>query len=74
MSDHDDENALHEKPLEFITSIANSGGYCDGQAVLPHEEGTGYYAFCSCGDWRVEAQSQEDGLRQARAHTGSVSV
>jgi hypothetical protein len=40
MSDHDEESALHEKPLEFITSIANSGGYCDGQAILPHEDGT----------------------------------
>ncbi|MEO3822729.1 hypothetical protein [Actinomadura sp. B10D3] len=73
MDDHD-ENALHEKPLEFMTSIANSGGHCDGQAVLPHENRTGYYAFCSCGDWRVDVETQEDGLHLARVHTGSVQA
>ncbi|MFI6315634.1 hypothetical protein ACIBEK_36470 [Nocardia fusca] len=73
MDDHD-ESALHEKPLEFMTSIANTGGYCDGQAVLPYEDKAGYYAFCSCGNWRVDAESQEAGLRLARVHTGSVSV
>jgi len=71
MSDHD-ESALHEKPLEFITSIANSGGYCDGQAILPYEGGDGYYAFCACGEWRVEAPTQEEALHLARVHTGSV--
>ena len=30
-----DDSALHEKPLEFLTSIANTGGSCDGQAILP---------------------------------------
>jgi hypothetical protein len=30
-----DDNALHEKPLEFLTSIASTGGSCDGQAILP---------------------------------------
>jgi len=73
MDDHED-SALHEKPLEFMTSIANSGGYCDGQAVLPYEGKEGYYAFCSCGDWSVDAKSQEEGLRLARVHTGSVSA
>ncbi|BBZ70723.1 hypothetical protein MPRS_18160 [Mycobacterium paraseoulense] len=35
----DDDSALHEKPLEFLASIANTGGDCDGQAILP-ETGT----------------------------------
>lgn len=70
MDDHDDDNSLHEKPLEFMTSIANSGGFCDGQAILP-EEGH-YRCFCSCGNLDVEAPTQDEGLRLARVHTGSV--
>ncbi|MBF6472508.1 SDR family NAD(P)-dependent oxidoreductase [Nocardia abscessus] len=41
-----DEGVARFGRIEFITSIANSGGYCDGQAVLPYEEREGYYAFC----------------------------
>ncbi|MCV7054904.1 hypothetical protein [Mycolicibacterium gilvum] len=39
-----DDSALHEKPLEFLTSIANTGGSCDGQAILP--ENGHYPGFC----------------------------
>lgn len=69
--EHDYESALEEKPLEFLTSIANSGGYCDGQAIVP--DGDGYACWCSCGEWRIEAPSQAEGLRLARLHTGSIA-
>ncbi|MBB4133868.1 hypothetical protein [Gordonia humi] len=71
MSDHDEDNSLHEKPLEFMQSIANTGGSCDGQAIIPTESGT-YDCWCSCGEWRVEAASTAEGLHGARVHTGSV--
>jgi hypothetical protein len=66
-----DESALHEKPLEFLTSIANTGGECDGQAILPVN---GHFrCTCSCGDWDVEVDDPQEGLRLARIHTGSTS-
>src|ERR1700756_320974 len=66
-----DDSALHEKPLEFLTSIANTGGSCDGQAILPVN---GHFrCTCSCGDWDVEVDDPQEGLRQARIHTGSVT-
>ena len=71
MSDHDD-SALHEKPLEFVQSIAGGGGSCDGQAIVPSADGGHYECWCSCGAWRVEAATAEEGLRAARAHTGSL--
>ncbi|WP_253843043.1 hypothetical protein [Mycobacterium colombiense] len=71
----DDENALHEKPLEFVSSIANTGGSCDGQAILPEDASGGrYHCFCSCGDWTFETDDPDEGLRQARIHTGSLSA
>jgi hypothetical protein len=66
----DDDNALHEKPLEFLTSIANTGGSCDGQAILP--ENGHYRCTCSCDSWDIEVDDPQEGLRQARIHTGSV--
>lgn len=66
----DYESALEEKPLEFLTSIANSGGSCDGQAIVP--EGDHYRCWCSCGEWAIEAESQQAGVHLARVHTGSV--
>lgn len=69
MSDHDD-NSLYEKPLEFLQSIANTGGSCDGQAIIPKDDH--YDCWCSCGEWSVEAPSTEDGLHAARVHTGSI--
>ena len=71
MSDHDEDNSLHEKPLEFLQSIANSGGWCDGQAIVPSEDGDHYDCWCSCGEWRIQAASTEEGLRAACIHTGS---
>lgn len=67
----DDDSSLHEKPLEFIASIANTGGECDGQAILP-EDGR-YRCFCSCGNWTLETDDKQEGLRQARIHTGSLA-
>lgn len=64
------ESALEEKPLEFITSIANTGGSCDGQAIVP--DGDHYRCWCTCGEWVIEAPSQAEGLRRARVHTGSL--
>lgn len=68
--DDDYESALEEKPLEFLTSIANSGGSCDGQAIIP--DGGHYRCWCSCGNWSIEAPTQREGLHLARVHTGSV--
>lgn len=70
MSDHDEDNSLHEKPLEFMQSIANTGGWCDGQAIIP--DGDDYHCWCSCGGWEIRASSTEEGLHAARVHTGSV--
>jgi hypothetical protein len=68
----DDDNALHEKPLEFLAGIANTGGSCDGQAILP--ENGHFRASCSCGNWSIEVDDSEEGLRLARAHTGNTPV
>ncbi|GAA3137897.1 hypothetical protein [Rhodococcus sp. (in: high G+C Gram-positive bacteria)] len=69
MSD-DYESALEEKPLEFMMSIANSGGSCDGQGIIP--DGDHYACWCTCGEWNIEAPDQHEGLRLARIHTGSI--
>ena len=72
MSDTDEESALDEKPSEFLASIANTGGRCDGQAIVP--EGDHYKCWCSCGDWAIEAPTEARGLHLARVHTGSVPM
>lgn len=63
------ESALEEKPLEFVMAVANAGGSCDGQAIVP--VGDQYRAWCTCGDWAVEAPTQAGGLELARAHTAT---
>jgi hypothetical protein len=65
-----EESGLNEKPLEFFTSMSGTGGYCDGQAVIP--DGDHYRAYCLCGQWEVEAPTREEGLHLCRVHTGSV--
>jgi hypothetical protein len=72
VSDSDDDNSLYEKPLEFLQSIANTGGYCDGQAIIPDDDANDYDCWCSCGQWRIRAATTEEGLHAARVHTGSV--
>ncbi|MCA4761815.1 hypothetical protein KXD96_26475 [Mycobacterium sp. SMC-2] len=67
-----DDSALHEKPLEFLSSVANTGGSCDGQAIVPNNGS--YRASCSCGTWAIEVDDPQEGLRQARIHTGSIST
>lgn len=67
-----DGSPLHEKPLEFVQSIANGGGSCDGQAIIPSKGSSHYDCWCSCGAWRIEAGTVEEGLRAARVHTGSL--
>ena len=69
----DDDNSLYEKPLEFLQSIANTGGYCDGQAIIPSADDSHYDCWCSCGQWRIEASTTEEGLDAARAHTSAAS-
>jgi hypothetical protein len=68
----DDDNALHDKPLEFLAGIANTGGSCDGQAILP--ENGHFRASCYCGNWSIDVDDSEEGLRLARAHTGKTPV
>lgn len=68
----DEESGLNEKPLEFFMAAAGTGGYHDGQAVIPVDDH--YRAFCTCGEWETTAPTQEEGLRQARIHTGSISA
>lgn len=67
----DDDSALHEKPLEFLAGIANTGGDCDGQSILP-EDGH-FRASCTCGNWSVEVDDSDEGLRLARLHTANAS-
>ncbi len=67
----DDDSALHEKPLEFLSSIANTRGDCDGQSILP-EDGH-FRASCTCGNWSVEVDDSDEGLRLARLHTANAS-
>ncbi|OBI50117.1 hypothetical protein [Mycobacterium sp. E796] len=69
-----DDNSLHEKPLEFLQSIANNAGDCTGQAIVPSKDGEHYDCWCSCRQWRIEAASVEEGLRAAREHTESARV
>ena len=68
----DEDNSLHEKPGEFLSNVANSGGRCDGQIIMPSDDH--YTCYCTCGDWRIETHSAEEGLYQARVHTGSISA
>jgi hypothetical protein len=70
VSDTDEESALDEKPSEFFTSMASTGGRHDGQAIVP--EGDHYRCWCSCGEWQIEAPTEAQGLHLARVHTGSV--
>ncbi|MDT5018589.1 MAG: hypothetical protein QOD39_4749, partial [Mycobacterium sp.] len=53
-----DDNALHEKPLEFLTSIANTGGSCDGQAILP--ENGHFRCTCSCDNWDIVVDDAQE--------------
>ena len=70
MSEFDEESPLDEKPSEFLASIAAGGGAHDGQAIVP--EGDHYKCWCSCGEWLIEASSEDQGLYLARVHTGSA--
>jgi len=64
------ESALEEKPSEFFAGAVLGGGFHDGQAIIP--EGDHYRAWCTCGEWAVEAPTEAEGLHLARVHTGSV--
>jgi hypothetical protein len=65
-----DDNSLHEKPAEFLQAMTQAAGTCDAQAVLP--AGDHYEVSCSCGAWRTEASSRQEGLTLARRHTSEV--
>jgi hypothetical protein len=53
-----------------MSSIANTGSFCDGQASLP--AGRRYHCCSPCGNWTLKADDPEEGLQQARVHTGSL--
>jgi hypothetical protein len=65
-----DDNALHEKPLEFFTGGGASGS-CDGQLIVP--QGDHYRCHCSCGGWDITTSDSVEGLRLARLHTGTLA-
>jgi len=64
----EEESTLHDSPKEFISALANVGGGCDAQSVLPQGDGS-YLCHCTCGEWDVTAISQADGLLMAQKHT-----
>jgi hypothetical protein len=66
MSDQTAGTALHDSPTEFLSAIANNGGTCDGQAIVP--EGDHYLVRCSCGLYLRTAPTRETGIAMARAH------
>jgi hypothetical protein len=65
--DIDDDNVMHDSPVEFLSMMANSSGQCIVQSVLP--DGDIYRCHCTCGNWDVIATSQDEGLKLAEAHT-----
>lgn len=69
MTDQDD-NALHDAPVEFLQSAHEVTGYCEAQSILPTAEG--YVCHCTCGTWDVIASTQEQGVELARQHTADV--
>ena len=65
------DNVMYDSPTEFLHDVASEGGRCVAQSVIPTDEGS-YRCACSCQRWEILAPSREEGLRRARAHTGSV--
>ncbi|OXM64098.1 hypothetical protein [Amycolatopsis vastitatis] len=66
-----DDNVLYDSPTEFLHEVAEKSGHCVAQSVIPLEDGS-YVCACSCDRWEVVAPSRQEGLRLARAHTGSA--
>ncbi len=64
------DSVLYDLPGEFVSSMAESSGYCDAQAVLPSEDH--YIAFCTCGNWHTTTPTRDEGLTLARAHTAET--
>jgi hypothetical protein len=65
-----EDSVLYDTPLEFVAS-AIQRDECAAQSVIPRGDGT-YACGCSCERWEATAPSLEEGLRLARAHTGSA--
>lgn len=65
-------NILHDSPREFLSDVTSSGG-CDAQSVIPLDDGTSSCG-CSCKGWADVADSLEDGLQLARAHTARTGA
>lgn len=66
-----DNNILYDSPTEFLHDIAEKKGECVAQSVLPLDDGS-YVVACSCEVWEITAPSRDEGLEQARRHTGSI--
>ncbi|MBH0118417.1 hypothetical protein I0Q12_02235 [Rhodococcus sp. CX] len=64
------DSVLYDLPGEFISSMAESSGYCDAQAVLPRD---GHYiAFCTCGRWNITSPTLDECLELASIHTAET--
>lgn len=64
-----DNNIMYDSPLEFVNDAVSSNGECVVQSVIPLGDGT-YRCACTCEHWQITAASKEEGLSQARRHTG----
>lgn len=66
------DNIMYDSPTEFLHDAASSAGACVAQSVIPTDDGA-YRCACSCEQWDITTPSRDEGLRQARIHTGSVA-
>jgi len=67
-----DDNVMYDTPLEFMNEAAARSGECVAQSVIPLEDGT-YRCACTCEQWEILADSKDEGLAEARRHTGSLA-
>jgi hypothetical protein len=66
------DNVMYDSPTEFLHDVASSGGACVAQSVIPTDHGT-YRCACSCEQWQITTTSRDEGLHQARIHTGNAT-
>lgn len=63
---------MHDSPREFL-SDSYSSSECAAQSVIPLDDGS-YSCGCSCKGWQATANSVEEGLQLARAHTAQTAA
>jgi hypothetical protein len=63
------DNVMYDTPLEFVNDAVASNGECVAQSVIPLQDGT-YRCACTCEEWEILAGSKDEGLTEARRHTG----